>query len=83
MAPGTRSKFGVPMFEFEVFRQQMDCIGECSCDIVGSFGRPCSHSTPPVVVRRPGNRAPLAPLVTPLSSSTQAFGFEYARVYLH
>ena len=35
------------MFEFEVFRKQMHCIEESTCDIVGAF-------------RRPGNCAPFA-----------------------
>jgi len=33
-------KFDAPMFEFEVFRKQMYCIEESTCDIVGSFWRP-------------------------------------------
>jgi len=40
MAPGARSKFGVPMFEPEVFRKQMYCIEESTCDTVGTFWRP-------------------------------------------
>jgi len=40
MAPGTRSKFGAPMFGFEVFRKQMYCIEENTCDIVWAFGAP-------------------------------------------
>jgi len=45
MAPGTRSKFGkfgTPVFEPEVFRKQMYCIEESTCDNVGTFRR--SHS---------------------------------------
>jgi len=34
MAPGARSKFGVPMFDPEVLRKQMHCIVESTCDIV-------------------------------------------------
>jgi len=64
MAPGARSKFGAPIFEPEVFRKQMYCIEECTCDIIGIFWRPRSHSPPrsiqrPRVIRRPGNCAPL------------------------
>jgi len=72
MAPGARSKFGAPMFETEVFRKQMYCIEECTCDIVGTFWLPRSHSAPPAVTWRPhsdsapGNCVPLTPLVTPL-----------------
>jgi len=40
MAPGKRSKFGAPMIESEVFRKQMYCIEESTCDIVGTFRRP-------------------------------------------
>jgi len=39
------------MFETEVFREQMYCIEESICDIVGTF------SAPPAVIRRPGNCA--------------------------
>jgi len=45
------------MFEFEVFRKQMYCIEENTCDIVWTFWRPRSDSAP-VVIRRPGNSAP-------------------------
>jgi len=48
---GTISKFGALMFEPEVFRKQMYCIEESTCDIVGPF-------------RRPGN---CASLITPFS----------------
>jgi len=41
------------MFEPEVFRKQMHCIEESTCDIAGTF-------------RRLENCAPLPPLVTPL-----------------
>ena len=50
MAPGARSKFGVPIFAPEVFRKQMYCI---------EYLRHCSDFTPPpAVIRRPGNCAP-------------------------
>jgi len=35
-----RSKFGAPMIESEVFRKQMYCIEESTCDIVGTFRPP-------------------------------------------
>jgi len=66
MAPGARSKFGVPVFDREVFRKQMVCIEESISNIVGTFRRPHSHSAPLTVIRRPGNCASLSPLVTPL-----------------
>ena len=53
MAPGTKNKFGTPLFEPEVSRKQMYWTEESTCDIAGTF-------------RRPGNCAPLPPLVTPL-----------------
>jgi len=48
------------MFETEVFRKQMYCIEESTCDIVGNF-------------RRPGIVLPLSSLVTPLS---RTYSFE-------
>ena len=39
MAPGARRKFGAAMFEPDVFREQMYCIEESACDIVGTFRR--------------------------------------------
>jgi len=57
MAPGTRSKFGAPMLEPdfpEVFRKQMYCIEENTCDIVGFSGASGSDSMP-------GEAFPLAP----------------------
>jgi len=34
------------MFEPEAFRKQMYCIEESTCEIVGTFWRPRSHSAP-------------------------------------
>ena len=39
MAPGARSKFGAPMSEPKVFRKQIHCIEESTCDSIGIF--PC------------------------------------------
>jgi len=50
MAPGARSKFGVPMFEIEVFRKQMYCIEEIFVILLGVFGAPSSHLAPPTVI---------------------------------
>jgi len=44
----------------------MYCTEESTCDIVWTFWRLRSYSALPVVIRCPGNCAPLAPLVTPL-----------------
>ena len=51
MAPGTRSKFGAPMFEPELFRKQMYCFEESTCDFVGTFRRPvnCTPFVTPLV----------------------------------
>jgi len=46
MAPGPRHKFGAPVFEPEVFREQTHCIEESACDIVGTFRRPHGDSPP-------------------------------------
>ena len=45
---GARGKMQVwrPRFEPEVFRKQMYCVEECTCDIVGIFWLPGNHSTP-------------------------------------
>jgi len=61
MAPGTISRFGAPVFEPEVFPEQVYCIEESICDIVGPFRRPMQWVGPPMVIRRPGNRGPLSP----------------------
>ena len=48
--PGQEASLApAPMFETELFRKQMFCIEESTCDVVGTF-------------RRPGNRAPLVQL---------------------
>jgi len=41
MAPGARSKFGTPVFEPEVFWQQMYCT-EVLLTLLGLFGAPQS-----------------------------------------
>jgi len=38
--PGARSRFGAPMVKPEVFRKQIYCDEESTCDIVGTFRRP-------------------------------------------
>jgi len=40
MAPGANSRFGAPMFEPEIFQEQMYCFEESICDIVGTLWRP-------------------------------------------
>jgi len=51
MAPGARSKFGVRMFEPELFRKQIYCIEESACDIFGTFWR-SGNCTPPLPTPR-------------------------------
>ena len=55
MAPGARSKFGAPMFKSEVFRKQMYCIAENTCDIVGTSRRRPQWFCAPLMIRRPLN----------------------------
>jgi len=84
------SKFGDPMFEFEVFRKQTYCIEKSCCDIVGifrrlpqSFAAPRSHSAPPAVIWCPHSElAPveLCPLATP--SYAPASDIRYFRTKL-
>ena len=65
MAPGARSKFGAPMFDFEVFRQQMYCIEDVILTLLELFDAPHSYSAPPVVIRRPGNCSLFSPRYAP------------------
>jgi len=66
LRPEQEASLSPPILEPEVFRQQMYCIEECVCDIVGIFWRPRNHSAPlqylsaPRVIPRPGNCAPLS-----------------------
>ena len=48
MAHGARSKFGVPMFEPKVIREQVYCVEESTCDIVVILA-------PSAVIRRPNS----------------------------
>jgi len=71
MAPGEKNKFGNPIFEPVVFRKQMYCIEEITCDIVRICLRPS-----PVIRRFHGYSAfkelcPLPPIITPLHIETQ------------
>jgi len=40
-------------FEPEVFRKQIYCIEESTCDIVGTFRRPMQSSDTPAVILSP------------------------------
>jgi len=57
MAPAARNKFGALMFETEIFRNQMYCIEESACDILGSLG-PLQSFGAPIAIRHPENCAP-------------------------
>jgi len=66
--PRDKKQVRCPMFEPEVFRKQIYCIEESTCDIVGTFrSLPQSFGAPPqwfgasIVIRRPGNCDPLSP----------------------
>jgi len=54
MAPGARSKFGAPILEPEVFRKEIYCIEQSTCEIFGTFRRP--HNDPAL-----GELYPLTP----------------------
>jgi len=47
MAPGVRNKYGAPMFEPEVFRKQIYCFEDSTCDVVRTFPRA------PAFIQRP------------------------------
>ena len=49
------------MFQFEVFRKQMFCIEESTCDIDRNFRRPPWRFGAPILIWGPGNCVPLAP----------------------
>ena len=59
-APASRSKFGPSVFEPEVFRKQIYCIEESTCDIFGTFRSPSQWSDTPIFIRSPGIVPPLA-----------------------
>ena len=75
-ARGKEASLPPPMFEFQVFRKQMYCIEENTCDIVWTFWCPRSHSTLHVVIRRPGNCSPLVTPLRPYKCQLVLLGFE-------
>jgi len=62
MAPGARSKFGVPMFEPGVFRKQTYCLKKVLATWLGLFGVHLNDSAPVELF-------PPFPLVTPLATT--------------
>jgi len=46
MAPGAKSKFGATMVELDLFRKQIYCFEESTCDIVGLFSVSRNNSAP-------------------------------------
>jgi len=58
-----------PMFEHEVFRKEMYCIEEGTCDTVETFLCPPQWFGAPTGKWHPGKCAPLTTLVTPLHAS--------------
>jgi len=69
MAPGARSQFGAPVFEPEIFRRQVYCIEESTCDIVATFRQSSQSFGSPTVIGRPVNCDPLGPPLTPLHNT--------------
>jgi len=65
MTPEAESKFDAPMLETEVFRKQMCCSEESTCDIARTFRHPPQSFGTPIVIRRPGNCAPFSPSLPP------------------
>jgi len=62
MAPGARSKFGAPIFDFEVFTgSKYIVLQKVLVTLLGLFRVPQSHSALPVVIRRSGNCALVGP----------------------
>ena len=62
---GARNMLCAPMLEPELFRKQMYCIEESTCDIAGTFRRPLQWFGCPILIRRPGKCAPLTPPLIP------------------
>jgi len=65
-------KFDAPMLKTKVFRKQMYCTEQSTCDIVGTFWRPSAIRPTPqwfgalIVTQRPGNlRSPCPPSLRP------------------
>jgi len=54
------------MFEPEVFRKQIYCVEESSCDNFGTFRRPPQCFGAHTVIWRPENCSPLVTAATPL-----------------
>jgi len=64
MEPGARSKFGVPMFEPEIFRNHMYCMEEILVTLLGLFGAFAVIRRPPQRLSARGIVPPLPPVVT-------------------
>jgi len=63
--PGQEACLVLPCSNLRYFGSKCT-IEESTCDIVGTFRRPTQSSGAPIVIRRPGNCTPFAPLATPL-----------------
>jgi len=66
MGPWARSKFGAPIFESEVFRNQLCSIEKSTVTLSGFFVTHYSDSAPGELY------LPLPPVVTPLSMCSVA-----------
>jgi len=80
MAPGARSKFGAPMFEAEVFRKQIYCIEESTCDNFGMFWLSRQSFGAPAVIRRPHNDSALGKLFPPWPRSLRPWCWRCAKL---
>jgi len=69
-----RSKFSATMFEPEVFRKQMYCIEESTCNIVGTFPNPPAIIQRPHCLSEPGElRSPCPPRYAPDGDVTKTY----------
>jgi len=64
--PGQEASLVPPYSNLRSFRSKCTVLKKVIVILLGLFGVPSNHSSPPAVIWRPGNCSPLAPLVTPL-----------------
>jgi len=64
--PGQETSLALPCSNLRSFGSKCSAMEKVLVTLLAVFGASCSHS--PIVIRRPGNCATFAPLVTPLSS---------------
>jgi len=59
MAARARNKFGIPMFESKVFREQIYCIKKVLATLLRLFGAPRDSV--------PGGLSPISPIGAPMA----------------